>query len=268
MVSFPIVFGIYINMEKKNNKYIHPLTRVLRDINGIFSGMGFDIADGLEIETEYYNFNALNIPADHPARDLWDTFWLRQNEHLTPDKKQLTKGQRLKVKGQKLLLRTHTSPMQIRYMEKHRPPLRVIVPGKVFRYEATDATHEAQFYQVEGLMIDERTSLATLKGVLEKFFRQFFGKKLNVRFRPSYFPFVEPGAEVDIEYITPSGKKWLEVMGAGMVHPKVLEQASINPKKYRGFAFGVGVERLAMIKYNVPDMRLFHTGDLRFINQF
>ena len=231
--------------EKKG--HYHPLTVAQRDIARIFSHLGFTIVEGPEIETEYYNFDALNIPADHPARDMWDTF-------------------RLKPEGDKKLLRTHTSPVQIRYMESHQPPIRIIAPGKVYRYEATDATHEAQFYQLEGLMVNETTSLATLKAVLAKFFSEFFGKEMDVRLRPSYFPFVEPGVEVDMR---PAGEeKWLEIMGAGMVHPKVLLNVGIDPRRYRGFAFGCGIERLVMLKYGISDLRLFHNGDLRVVNQF
>jgi phenylalanyl-tRNA synthetase alpha chain len=230
----------------------HPLSIVIEDIVRIFSSMGFSVADGPEIEDEYHNFDALNIPKHHPARDLWDTFWVR-------DPKGAGKGQE---DGK--LLRTHTSPVQIRFMENNKPPIRIISPGRVFRYEATDATHEAQFYQVEGLYIDKNVSLADLKGTIEEFFKEFFGGEIEVRFRPSYFPFVEPGVEVDIKY----GERWLEVMGAGMVHPNVLAKSGINPNEFRGFAFGVGIDRLAMIKYGVDDVRLFYKGDLRLVNQF
>lgn len=234
----------------------HPVTMIIEEISSIFSTMGFDVALGPEIESEHYNFDALNIPAHHPARDLWDTFWIKDHKGM--------------------LLRTHTSPMQIRYMEEREPPIRVVVPGKVFRYEATDATHEAQFYQFEGLMVGSNISLANLKSVLSVFFRKFFGKDLAVRFRPSYFPFVEPGVEVDITCFKCLGEGcaickttgWIEVMGAGMVHPKVLEAVHINPNKWRGFAFGVGVDRLAMLRYGIDDIRLLYSGDLRLINQF
>jgi len=271
--------------EEKNQKgHYHPLTIVLNEISSIFADMGFGVATGPEIETEYYNFDALNIPDSHPARDLWDTFWLRSNQkHLTSDKEHLTDSQRSKVKGQRLLLRTHTSPVQIRYMENNKPPIRIIVPGKTFRYEATDATHEAQFHQVEGLAIDKKTSLRDLKGVLETFFDTFFKQDIDVRFRPSYFPFVEPGVEVDIscfkcrrgassqdEGVCSLCKdtRWIEVMGAGMVHPKVLKNVNLDPKIYQGFAFGVGVDRLAMLRYGIHDVRLFYNGDLRLVNQF
>lgn len=234
--------------------HIHPITRMIREINTIFSEMGFTFADGPEIETEHYNFDALNIPGDHPARDMWDTFWL-------------------KPLNARRLLRTHTSPVQVRYMESHEPPFRIIVPGKVYRHEATDMTHEAQFYQLEGLMIGKDVTLATLKGTLQTFFEKSFSGNVEIRFRPSYFPFVEPGVEVDMRLVGDEVPerlrgRWIEVMGAGMVHPKVLEYSGVNPREWQGFAFGAGVERLGMLKYGVDDMRLFHTGDLRFVNQF
>jgi phenylalanyl-tRNA synthetase alpha chain len=222
--------------------HLHPLTKIENDIRTIFAGLNFSVVEGPEVETEHYNFEALNIPANHPAKDMWDTFWLNSQQ----------------------LLRTHTSPMQIRYMEKNKTPFQIIVPGRVFRFEATDASHEINFHQIEGLMVGEHVSLANFKYVISEFFRQFFGVGTEIRFRPSYFPFVEPGVEVDVKL----NGKWLEVMGAGMVHPNVLNAVKLNPKDVRGFAFGMGVERLAMIKYNVPDVRLFYSGDLRFINQF
>lgn len=214
------------------------------DIVSIFGEMGFSVALGPEVEDEKHNFDSLNIPEYHPARDMWDTFWVKGKERK--------------------LLRTHTSPVQIRYMENNKPPLKIISPGKVFRYEATDATHEAQFYQVEGLYIAEQVSLAELKGVIKKFFEKFLGDNVEIRFRPSYFPFVEPGVEIDIKF----KGKWLEVMGAGLVHPKVLENVGYDSKKYSGFAFGGGVDRFAMLKYGVDDVRLFYKGDLRLIDQF
>jgi phenylalanyl-tRNA synthetase alpha chain len=236
-------FDVTIPGKKPERGHYHPLTIVQRRAIEIFNSMGFEVAEGPEVETEYYNFDALNIPKDHPARDMWDTFW-------TKDKR---------------LLRTHTSPVQIRYMKEHQPPFRIIAPGKVFRYEATDATHEVQFYQLEGLMIGKKISLANLKGVMETFFQNFFNSKdIEVRLRPSYFPFVEPGVEVDMRY----KGKWVEIAGAGMVHPKVLEEVGIDPKEYQGFAFGMGIDRLAIIKYKIDDIRLFHSGDLRFIKQF
>ena len=246
----------------------HPLSIVIDDIVSIFGELGFSVALGPEVEDEHHNFDALNIPAHHPARDMWDTFWLkspinadkRTDEHRS---KPISVDQS-QNQGGSVLLRTHTSPVQIRYMENNQPPLKIISPGKVFRYEATDATHEAQFYQVEGLYIGKDVSLAELKGVIKKFFEKFLGSDVEIRFRPSYFPFVEPGVEVDIKF----KGKWLEVMGAGLVHPKVLENVGYDPKKWNGFAFGGGVDRFAMLKYGVDDVRLFYKGDLRLTDQF
>ena len=247
-----------------NKGHLHPLTQTINDIVRIFGEVGFEVADGPEIESEYYNFDALNVPKDHPARDMHDTFWIKPE------------SQKSKVESQKSLLRTHTSPVQIRYMETHKPPLKIIVPGRVFRNEATDATHEAQFYQVEGLAVGEDISMADLKGTLEYFFKRFFGDAVRVRFRPSFFPFVEPGAEVDISCFKCGGAGcgvckhtgWIEILGAGMVHPSVLRGVGIDPARYSGFAFGGGVDRFAMLKYGVDDIRLFYSKDLRFINQF
>lgn len=246
------------DLEKKGG-HIHPINLVINDIVKIFSEIGFTLTDGPELETEYYNFDVLNIPKDHPARDMWDTFWL-------------------KPENARKLLRTHTSPVQARYMEKNKPPIAIIAPGKTFRHEATDATHEAQFHQCEGLMIGKDISLATLKSALNVFFDRFFGKDVNIRFRPSFFPFVEPGVEIDVScFKCDGGQKgcpvckgggWVEIAGAGMVHPKVLNDVGINPNEWRGFAFGVGVDRLAMLKYGIDDIRLFYSGDLRLVNQF
>jgi len=244
--------------KKAERGHLHPLTQAMDKAYEIFQSMGFEIADGPEKETEFYNFDALNVPKDHPARAMQDTFWLRQKE---------IKGQRSKVKTEeeRLLLRTHTSPVQIRYMEHNNPPFRIIAPGRVFRQEATDATHEAQFYQIEGLMIDKKTNLANLKAVLKIFLQRFFGDdKIEVRFRASYFPFVEPGVEVDMKF----KGKWLEICGAGMAHPKVLESVKLEGQGWQGFAFGMSVDRLAMIKYKIDDIRLFYSGDLRFLKQF
>jgi len=224
--------------------HLHPITLVQRQIEEIFQSMGFSVVYGPEIETEYYNFDALNIPKNHPARDLWDTFWL---------------------KNLGLLLRTHTSPMQARYMEKHQPPLRIIVPGRCFRHEATDASHDVQFYQTEGLMVGKDVSLTHFKGIVEGFLKRFFGPEVKMRLRPSYFPFTEPSFEVDIKR---KGKDWLEIMGAGMVHPNVFKTVGYVPGQWQGFAFGVGLDRLAMIKYQIDDIRLFYSGDLRFLRQF
>ena len=231
----------------------HPLTQMIAEINSIFAEIGFVFADGPEAETEVYNFDRLNVPKDHPARDMQDTFWLKDKDVPEPT-----------------VLRTHTSPVQARYMESHQPPIRVIVPGKVFRNEATDATHEAQFYQLEGLYVDKDVHLGHLKGTLEYFFSKFLGGEAEVRFRPSFFPFVEPGVEVDMK-VSGEGKlagRWVEIMGAGMVHPKVLSDSGIDPKQHSGFAFGMGIDRLAVMKYGVDDIRDLYTGDLRFVNQF
>ena len=226
--------------------HLHPITLTLRKIEDIFHSMGFKIIEGPDIETEYNNFDALNIPKDHPARDAWDTFWL-------------------KTKPEKLLLRTHTSPMQVRYMEKNNPPFRIIVPGRCFRYEATDAFHSHTFYHLEGLMVDTNISIANFKAVIEEFIKKMFGNDMEMRIRPSYFPFVEPGFEVDMKY--PNGE-WLEIMGAGMVHPNVFKSAGYVPSQWQGFAFGIGIDRIAMLKYKINDIRLLYSGDLKFLNQF
>jgi phenylalanyl-tRNA synthetase alpha chain len=239
-------------MQNNNQEqgHIHPMSQMIRDIYEIFKTIGYDIAFGPELETEYYNFDALNVPADHSSRDMQDTFWLKQDsKSTTPDK---------------LLMRTHTSPVQIRYMENNKPPLKVIMPGRVFRNEATDATHEANFFQLEGLCVGSDITMKDLKGMLEYFFEKFFGEEVQVRFRPSFFPFVEPGVEVDVF----TKGKWMEVMGAGMVHPKVLSGVGIDPEEFRGFAFGLGLDRFAMIKYGIPDVRMLYQPDLRIFNQF
>lgn len=223
---------------------LHPLTLVERDIRRIFGEMGFTSVSGPELETEHYNFDALNIPKNHPARDMQDTLWVSS------------------AKG--LVMRTHTSPMQARYMEKHLPPFQIIVPGRVFRNEATDASHEVNFYQFEGLMVGETITLANLKWTLAEFCRRFFGKGVDVRFRPSYFPFTEPSIEVDAKV----GGKWLEMVGGGMVHEEVFRGVGYDPKKVKGFAFGGGLDRFAMVKYGIPDIRLSYQGDQRFIRQF
>ncbi len=228
---------------------LHPLSVTIREMTGIFGRMDFAVVQGPELETEWYNFDALNIPADHPARDMWDTFWVKTGKE-----------------EERKVLRTHTSPMQIRWLEKHGAPTRIIVPGKVFRNEATDATHEAQFHQLEGLAVGSDVTLAHLKGTLDQFCKEYFGNEAKVRLRPSFFPFTEPSVEVDVWF--PAGQKWLEVMGAGMVHPKVLRNAGIDAAKFQGFAFGLGIERFAMIKHGIPDIRLFHSGDIRFVYGF
>ena len=232
----------------------HPLTQMIAEINSIFTEIGFVFAEGPEAETEHYNFDQLNVPKDHPSRDMQDTFWFKTKDVSEPT-----------------VLRTHTSPVQARYMESHKPPIRIIVPGKVFRNEATDATHEAQFYQLEGLYVDKGVHLGHLKGTLEYFFSKFFSGKTEVRFRPSFFPFVEPGVEVDMKLLEGDSSfagKWIEVMGAGMVHPNVLRSSGIDPAIYSGFAFGMGIDRLGVMKYGVEDVRDYYSGDLRFVNQF
>jgi len=232
----------------------HPLSQMIAEINSIFADIGFVFAEGPEAETEYYNFDRLNFPKDHPARDMQDTFWFKDKDVKEPT-----------------VLRTHTSPVQARFMDSHEPPVRVIVPGKVFRNEATDATHEAQFFQLEGLYVDKGVNMGHLKGTIEYFFSKFFSGQVEVRFRPSFFPFVEPGVEVDMKLTGSDSKlanKWIEVMGAGMVHPNVLRESGIDPKEYSGFAFGMGIDRLGVMKYGVDDVRHYYNGDLRFVNQF
>jgi len=240
---------------------LHPTTQILRQICGIFTSMGFQVAEGPEVEWDYYNFEALNIPEGHPARDMWATFWMDYQDEA---------GKR------PMLLRTHTSPMQIRIMEKTQPPLRVIVPGKVYRYEATDATHESMFYQVEGLAVDKGITMADLKGTLFEYARRLFGRERKARFRCDYFPFVEPGVEMAIDCLMCQGRGcricgntgWLEILGAGMVHPDVLRRVGYDPDIYSGFAFGMGVERMVMLRYGIEDIRLFYSNDLRFLKQF
>lgn len=234
--------------------HIHPLSQMVAEINSIFSELGFVFADGPEAETEHYNFDRLNVPKDHPSRDMQDTFWFRGDDVLTPT-----------------VLRTHTSAVQGRYMESHTPPIRAIALGKVFRNEATDATHEAQFYQFEGFYVDKGVHLGHLKGTLEYFFERFFEGDVEVRFRPSFFGFVEPGVEVDMRIGSGTSKlkgKWVEIMGAGMIHPHVLRDSGIDPSIYSGFAFGMGLDRLGFMKYGFDDVRTLYSGDLRFVNQF
>lgn len=240
---------------------LHPTTQILDEICDIFSNMGFQVVEGPEVEWEYYNFEALNMPADHPARDMFATLWV---------------DFKTETGDNPMLLRTHTSPVQIRVMEKSRPPIRVIAPGRVFRYEATDATHEWMFYQVEGLAVDTNITLADLKGTLFEFARRLFGNDRKCRFRCDYFPFVEPGVEVAIDCSVCRGagcrlcgnSGWIEILGAGMVHPEVLRRVNIDPEVYSGFAFGMGVERIPILRYGIDDIRLFYSNDLRFLRQF
>ncbi|MFI4962788.1 MAG: phenylalanine--tRNA ligase subunit alpha [Legionellales bacterium] len=237
----------------KSSGSLHPVTQVKHRINEFFSRLGFDIVDGPEIETEFYNFDALNIPGHHPARAMHDTFYF----------------------GDGRLLRTHTSPVQIRTMEQRKPPFRLIAPGRVYRCES-DLTHTPMFHQVEGLLIDNQATLEGLKGLLQEFFAYFFGRELALRFRPSYFPFTEPSAEVDIECTQCNGKGcrsckytgWLEVLGCGMVHPNVLQAVNISPDEYQGWAFGMGMDRLAMLYYGIDDLRMMFENDLNFLSQF
>ena len=240
--------------EKQIQGHLHPLTLITRDLVLSFEKLGFSIIEGPEIETEYYNFDALNIPANHPAREMWDTLWIKSQNNKS---------------NQRKLLRTHTSPMQVRYMEKHQPPFRIIVPGKCFRYEATDASHEIQFFQIEGLMIDENITLANFKAIINELVKDIFKQQVLVRFRPSYFPFVSPGIEVDVK-IKFKGKEsqWLEIMGAGMVHPSLFKRVGYEENRWQGFAFGLGIDRIAMIKYHINDIRLFFNPDIRFLEQF
>lgn len=246
---------IDVSLPGRNKQHgsIHPVTQVRQFISNYFSRMGFDIVDGPEIETEFYNFEALNIPGHHPARAMHDTFYF----------------------GDGTLLRTHTSPVQIRIMENSTPPLRLIAPGRVYRCDS-DMTHTPMFHQVEGLLIDKQATMTNLRGLLRDFFAAFFGRELALRFRPSYFPFTEPSAEVDIECTQCSGQGcrsckftgWLEVLGCGMVHPNVLANVSISPDDYQGWAFGMGIDRLAMLYFGIDDLRLMFENDLNFLNQF
>jgi len=232
----------------------HPLTQVLEEIEEIFIGMGFEIAEGPEVELDYYNFEALNIPKNHPARDTQDTFYIHEN----------------------ILLRTQTSPVQIRVMEKTKPPIRIIAPGRVYRSDAVDATHSPIFHQVEGLVVDKHVTMGDLKGTLEVFVKRLYGDDVKVRFRPHHFPFTEPSAEVDISCFACGGKGcsmckgegWIEILGAGMVHPKVLSICGIDPEEYSGFAFGLGLERIVMGRFGIDDLRLFYENDVRFLRQF
>ena len=247
--------------RKVSSGSLHPTTQIIREISNAFNTMGFQVLDGPEVELDAYNFQKLNIPTHHPARDMWNSLWI----------------DRASESGEyPLLLRTHTSPMQIRVMEKNDPPIRVIVPGKAYRYEATDATHEWQFCQIEGLAIDRDITFADLKGTLEEFARIIFGARRKARFRCDFFPFVEPGAEMSIDCFKCDGQGcrvcgnsgWIEIMGAGMVHPKVLEGVGYDPQLYSGFAFGMGAERIAMLRHGIDDIRHFYTNDIRFLEQF
>ncbi len=227
-------------METKGN--LHPITSYLREAIAALSSLGFEIYEGPEIDSEWNNFDALNIPADHPSRDMQDTFWTKDGK----------------------VLRTQTSNCQVRYGKHNKPPFAIVVPGKIYRNESTDKGHENTFTQLEGLYVDKDVNLGHLKYALIEYFKKMFGPKIPVRFRPSYFPFVEPGLEVDVKF----NGKWFELLGAGMTHPKVLKNMGIDPNKYSGFAFGMGIERQIMVKYGISDIRSFRSGDLRFLKQF
>lgn len=268
-------------MESKQGKgHIHPMTQFIARANAIFYEMGFTLVDGPELETEHYNFDALNIPKDHPARDMQDTFWINPAS---------LKASTVQEKKERKLMRTQTSAVQIRYMDGKKPPFKMICFGKVFRNEATDATHEMVFHQMEGLFIDKAVTMTDLKSTLNHFFDKFFERDVKIRFRPSFFAFVEPGLEVDISCFKcqktkvnvdgkdlPDSEKcsvckgtgWVEVAGAGMVHPNVLRGVGVDSDDWQGFAFGMGVDRIIMLKYGIDDVRLMYSGDLRLVNQF
>lgn len=248
------VIDVTLPAKKNRVGHRHPNTIVLEELERIFTGMGYEVVEGPEVEYDYYNFEALNIPANHPAKDEQDTFYIND----------------------KILLRTQTSPVQVRQMEKGRLPIRMIAPGRVFRADEVDATHSPSFHQVEGLVIDHGITFADLKGTLEEFARELFGEGTRVKFRPHHFPFTEPSAEVDVSCFKCGGKGcrfckgegWIEILGCGMVHPRVLRMSGIDPEEYSGFAFGIGLERIALLKYEIDDMRLLYENDQRFLNQF
>jgi phenylalanyl-tRNA synthetase alpha chain len=262
--------------EKKEKGHIHPMTQFINRANAIFYEMGFSLVDGPELETEHYNFDALNVPKDHPARDMQDTFWLKPEG--SPDKIISDLGLKQKEGEERKLMRTQTSAMQIRYMQDRKPPYKMVCVGKVYRNEATDATHEMCFHQMECLFIDKNVTMIDLKSTINTFFDKFFERNVDVRFRPSFFPFTEPSLETDISCFKCNGGEkgcsvckgtgWIEVGGAGMVHPNVLRGVNVNPEEWQGFAFGYGVDRLIMLKYGIDDIRLVYSGDLRLANQF
>lgn len=248
------VIDVTMPGKRKHLGSRHPLTIVMDEVKEVFLGMGYEIAEGPEVEYDYYNFEALNTPPGHPARDLQDTFYIND----------------------KVLLRTQTSPVQVRVMEKKKPPIKIICPGRVYRSDAVDATHSPIFHQIEGLVVDKGITMGDLIGTLQVFAQHLFGKDTKIRLRPHHFPFTEPSAEVDVSCWTCGGtgcrvcknSGWIEILGAGMVHPRVLEMSGIDPEIYSGFAFGIGVERTAMCKFNIDDMRLFYENDVRFLKQF
>lgn len=248
------VIDVTLPAKKNNVGHRHPNTIALEELQRIFVGMGYEVVEGPEVEYDYYNFEALNIPANHPAKDEQDTFYIND----------------------KIVLRTQTSPVQVRVMEKGKLPIRMIAPGRVFRSDEVDATHSPSFHQVEGLVIDKNITFADLKGTLAQFAKELFGKNTKVKFRPHHFPFTEPSAEMDVTCFKCGGKGcrmckdsgWIEILGCGMVHPNVLKMSKINPEEYTGFAFGIGLERIALLKYEIDDMRLLYENDIRFLKQF
>ena len=248
------VIDVTLPARKASVGHSHPNTVALEEVERIFVGMGYEVVEGPEVEYDYYNFQALNIPKDHPARDEQDTFYIND----------------------KIVLRSQTSPVQVRTMEKQKPPIRIIAPGRVFRSDEVDATHSPSFHQIEGLVIDKNITFADLKGTLNQFARELFGEDTRVKFRPHHFPFTEPSAEVDVSCFKCGGKGcrfckgsgWIEILGCGMVHPNVLRMSGIDPEEYSGFAFGVGLERIALLKYEIDDMRLLYENDERFLKQF
>lgn len=248
------VIDVTLPSKKVNVGHRHPMTIVLDDLKDIFMGMGYSIAEGPEIENAYYNFDALNIPEEHPAKDEQDTFYINE----------------------KMMLRTSTSPVQVHVMENSKPPIKIIAPGRVFRSDEVDATHSPVFHQIEGLVIDKGITMGDLKGALEVFIRELYGESVKVKFRPHFFPFTEPSAEMDMSCVICGGEGcrvckgtgWIEILGCGMVHPRVLEMSGIDPEVYSGFAFGMGLERITMLRYGITDLRLFYENDVRFLNQF
>lgn len=248
------VIDVTLPAKKNNVGHRHPNTIALEEVERIFVGMGYEVVEGPEVEKDYYNFEALNIPADHPAKDEQDTFYVNGD----------------------ILLRTQTSPVQVREMERGRLPIRMIAPGRVFRSDEVDATHSPSFHQIEGLVVDKNITFADLKGTLAEFAKELFGEETKVKFRPHHFPFTEPSAEVDVTCFKCGGKGcrfckgsgWIEILGCGMVHPRVLKMSGIDPEEYSGFAFGVGLERIALLKYEIDDMRLLYENDARFLKQF
>ncbi len=254
------VIDVTLPAKKSTLGHRHPMTIVLDDIKDIFMGMGYSIAEGPEIENAYYNFDALNIPEEHPAKDEQDTFYINED----------------------MMLRTSTSPVQVHVMEKQEPPIRIIAPGRVFRSDEVDATHSPVFHQIEGLVVDKGITMGDLKGALEVFIKELYGESVQVKFRPHFFPFTEPSAEVDVSCVICGGEGhvdgqpcrvckgtgWIEILGCGMVHPRVLEMSGIDPKEYSGFAFGMGLERITMLRYGIKDLRMFYENDVRFLKQF